>query len=143
MSDFMSKGERSRHMSLVHCRDTRLELEFFRLVSAALYPMGFRYRKHCRHVFGTPDLVFAKFKLAVFVDSDFWHGRNYAVLADRMTPFWREKIETNMRRDRRVNRRLRDEGWIVLRFGERLVKKSPLIAVERIKRQLKARCLSA
>jgi len=135
----MSKAERSRHMSLVRGRDTRLELEFFKMVSAALYPMGFRYRKHCRNVFGTPDLVFAKFKLAVFVDSDFWHGRNYATLADRMTPFWREKIERNMWRDRQVNRKLRAQGWIVLRFGERQVKKKPVAAVERIKRQLMTR----
>lgn len=139
MPDIMSKAQRSRHMSLVRGRDTRFELDFFRLVSAALYPLGFRYRKHCRRVFGTPDLVFGKFKLAVFVDSDFWHGRNYAVLADRMTPFWRAKIERNMRRDMQVNRKLRRDGWIVLRFGEQQVKKAPSAAVERIKRRLIAK----
>jgi DNA mismatch endonuclease, patch repair protein len=126
-------------MSLVRGRNTHFELKFFRVVSAALYPMGFRYRKHCRRVFGTPDLVFAKFKLAIFVDSDFWHGRNYAALADRMTPFWQEKIQRNMRRDQQVNRRLRGDGWIVLRFGERQVKRNPSAATECIKRELLAR----
>jgi G:T-mismatch repair DNA endonuclease (very short patch repair protein) len=50
-----------------------------------------------------------------------------------------EKIKRNMRRDRQVNRRLRMEGWVVLRFRERQVKKTPLVAVERIKRLLMAR----
>jgi len=139
MTDIMSKAERSRHMSLVRGRNTRFELAFFRVVSASLYPLGFRYRKHCRRVFGTPDLVFVKFKLAIFVDSDFWHGRNYATLADRMTLFWRRKIQRNMQRDRQVNRRLRSDGWVVLRFGERQVKKNPSAAVECIKRALLAR----
>src|SRR5262249_16847884 len=79
-------------MSLVRCRNTRFELDFLRLLSAELYPLGYRYRKHCRHLVGTPDLVFAKFKLVVFLDSDFWHGRNYDKLAPRMNPFWRKKI---------------------------------------------------
>jgi DNA mismatch endonuclease (patch repair protein) len=135
----MSKAERSRHMALVRSRNTGFELTFLRLLSAQLYPLGYRYRKHCRHLFGTPDVVFAKFRVAVFVDSDFWHGRNYERLASRMTPFWRAKIERNMERDRQVSRKLRGQGWSVLRFSERLVKKRPLIAVACIKRKLNER----
>src|SRR3954463_2192664 len=112
MPDIMSKAQRSRHMALVRNRNTRFELVFLRLVSAELYPLGYRYRKHCRHVFGIPDIVFAKYKLAVFIDSDFWHGRNYKLFG-RMTPFWRAKIERNMERDRQVTRKLRREGWSV------------------------------
>jgi DNA mismatch endonuclease Vsr len=137
MPDVMSKEQRSRLMSLVRCRNTRFELSFIRLVSAELYPLGYRYRKHCRHMFGTPDLVFAKFKLVVFLDSDFWHGRNYRKLADQMSPFWRQKIERNIERDRQVNRRLRRQGWTVLRFGEKLLKQNPVSAVARIKIALK------
>ena len=78
-------------MALVRSRNTSFELTFLRLVSAELYPLGYRYRKHCRRVFGTPDIVFHKFKLAIFIDSDFWHGRNYKLLADKMKSILAEK----------------------------------------------------
>jgi DNA mismatch endonuclease Vsr len=139
MPDIMSKAQRGRHMALVRSRNTRFELTFLRLVSAELYPRGYRYRKHCHGVFGTPDIVFHRFKLAIFIDSDFWHGRNYKLLADRMNLLWRKKIERNVERDRQVARKLRRQGWSVLRFGERQIKKSPLTAVAHIKRKLSAR----
>jgi DNA mismatch endonuclease, patch repair protein len=139
MPDIMSKQQRSRHMALVRSRNTVFELAFLRLLSADLYPLGYRYRKHCRYVAGTPDVVFAKSKVAVFIDSDFWHGRNYARLADRMTPFWRAKIGRNMERDRQINRKLRRGGWSVLRVGETEIKKRPAAAIERIRRKLEQR----
>jgi DNA mismatch endonuclease Vsr len=135
----MSKAERSRHMALVRSRNTNFERAFLRLVSAELYPLGYRYRKHCRRVFGTPDVVFHRFKLAIFIDSDFWHGRNYKLLADRMSPLWRKKIERNMERDSQVTRKLRSQGWSVLRFGERQIKRRPLTAIAFIKRKLRDR----
>jgi DNA mismatch endonuclease Vsr len=128
----MSKEERSRHMSLVRGQNTRFELQFLRLLSAELYPRGFRYRKHHRPVYGTPDIAFVRYRIAVFLDSDFWHGRNYERLAPKMTPFWRTKIERNMERDIEVNRRLRREGWKVLRFGEAQLKRQPETAVRKI-----------
>jgi DNA mismatch endonuclease, patch repair protein len=136
MPDVMSKKQRSRLMSLVRCRNTRFELTFLQVLSAELYPFGFRYRKHHRPVCGTPDVVFVKYKLAIFLDSDFWHGRNYDKMAPRMNSFWRGKIERNMERDRQVNRQLRREGWTVLRFGEKEVKKYPYRAVGRAKAAL-------
>jgi DNA mismatch endonuclease Vsr len=139
MPDIMSKKQRSRHMSLVRGRNTRFEIDLLRFVSAELYPLGYRYRKHCRNLFGTPDIVFAKYKVAVFLDSDFWHGRNYKKLKPRMKSFWRKKIERNMERDQQVNRKLRRAGWKVLRFGETQVKKSPHSVVGRIKAALEGR----
>lgn len=139
MVDIMSKEQRSRHMALVRCRDTRFELNLMRLLSAELYPMGYRYRKHHRAIFGTPDLAFVSARVVVFLDSDFWHGRNFDRLESRMTDPWREKIRRNMARDREVNRRLRRDGWMVLRFGERQVKKQPLWVVNRVKAALERR----
>ena len=139
MADVMSKAQRSRLMSLIRGRNTQFELGFLRILSADLYPLGYRYRKHCRGLFGTPDVVFAKYKVVVFLDSDFWHGRNYERLAPRMSPFWREKIERNIRRDRSVNRKLRRGGWTVLRFGETRVKERPSTVVRRIKAALEMR----
>lgn len=139
MTDIMSKIQRSRHMSLIRGRNTRFELEFLRLLSAELYPLGYRYRKHCRHVYGTPDVVFAKFKVAVFLDSDFWHGRNYDRMAPRMSLLWRQKIERNIARDISVGRYLRKKGWAVLRIGESEAKRRPHLAIKRIRRCLVAR----
>jgi DNA mismatch endonuclease (patch repair protein) len=135
----MSKAERSRHMALVRSRNTNFELRFLRLVSAELYPLGYRYRKHCRRLHGTPDVVFHRYRLAIFIDSDFWHGRNYKRLANKMNQFWRKKIERNIERDRQVVRRLRRDGWSVLRFGERQIKRHPSTAIARIKRKLAER----
>src|SRR5262245_4144178 len=136
MVDIMSKEQRSRHMALVRCRDTRFELDLFRVLSAELYPLGYRYRKHHGAVFGTPDIAFIRHRVAVFLDSDFWHGRNFHKLRDRMSEPWRAKIQRNMARDRQVNRKLRREGWVVLRFGEVQVKQRPLSVVNRVRSAL-------
>ena len=77
MPDVMTKEQRSMLMSLVRARNTRFELTILRFISRELYPLGYRYRKHVRGIRGTPDIAFAKYKLAVFLDSDFWHGRDF------------------------------------------------------------------
>ena len=136
MPDWMSKAERSRHMGLVHARNTRFELKMMGLLSAELYPLGYRYRKHYRGAKGTPDVAFVRRRIAIFFDSDFWHGRNYPRLKSRMNGFWRAKIERNMQRDKEVNRTLRKEGWCVMRFGEAEIKREPARIVGEIKKQL-------
>jgi DNA mismatch endonuclease Vsr len=138
--DQMSKEQRSRLMACVHARNTKFELSLLRILSAELYPLGYRYRKHYRRVLGTPDIVFVKHRIAVFLDSDFWHGRNYDLFKKTMSPFWRIKIEANIERDRHVNMQLRREGWTVLRFGEKQVRKRPTSVVRRIKVKLGASC---
>jgi DNA mismatch endonuclease (patch repair protein) len=84
MPDVMSQEQRSRLMAAVRSRNTRFELAFLSLLSAELYPLGFRYRKHHRRILGTPDIVFVRYRIAIFLDSDFWHGRNYDRLKARM-----------------------------------------------------------
>ena len=141
MPDWMSKSERSRHMGLVRGRNTRFELEIMRLLSAELYPLGYRYRKHYRAAKGTPDIVFVRQRIAVFFDSDFWHGRNFDRLKSRMNGVWQAKIRRNMERDRQVDRALRREGWSVLRFGEKQIKTSPKSVLRRVHSKLIARKL--
>ncbi len=70
-------------------------------------------------LFGRPDFVFRRQRLAVFVDGDFWHGhpRNFR-LPKTNTEFWRKKIEDNRTRDKLVNRELRKRGWRVCRIWE-------------------------
>ncbi|MGB0581577.1 MAG: very short patch repair endonuclease [Limisphaerales bacterium] len=85
------------------------------------------WRRH-QKLPGKPDFVFRKSKVAVFVDGCFWHGcpRCYQAPQTR-SEFWRNKVETNQRRDRRVSRQLRDMGWSVHRFWECRLKDSCLV----------------
>lgn len=88
-------------------------------LAKALFAQGLRYRKNDRTVFGKPDLTFKKYKLAIFVDGEFWHGKDWDVRKyDHKSnrAFWISKIERNMMRDNEVNVRLAAEGWKVLRF---------------------------
>lgn len=96
-------------------------------LAKALWKKGYRYRKNDKTVLGKPDLTFKRFKLAVFVDSEFWHGKNWKVRKhDHKSniAYWHTKIERNIKRDKKVNRVLTKNGWIVLRFwGEDIEKK--------------------
>ncbi len=85
----------------------------------ALWKQGFRYRKNYKRVFGKPDIVFMSLKIAVFVDSEFWHGFEWELRKHDFKSkqgFWWKKIERNMARDALVTENLRNEGWIVIRF---------------------------
>jgi len=114
----------SRIMAAVRARDTRPEMALRR----ALFARGFRYRASPRRVPGTPDIVFLRAKVAVFVDGDFWHGNAWRsrgaastddMLARWRNPdFWRAKIRANVERDRRVDAELLLSGWRVVRLWE-------------------------
>jgi DNA mismatch endonuclease (patch repair protein) len=113
--DHVPKEVRSKIMAAVHSRgNTTTELPLGKLLWAA----GIRgYRKHWP-VAGKPDFAWPSRKVAVFVDGCFWHGCRCKYLPRTNTEFWRNKIETNMRRDKCVARSLRNDGWAVLRIKE-------------------------
>ena len=67
-------------------------------------------------MFGKPDIVLPKYKIVIFCDGDFWHGKNYDEEKGRYKKFWIDKIALNIKRDIEVNKRLKEEGWKVLRF---------------------------
>ena len=94
-------------------KDTSIEL----LLRRALFKRGVRYRKNVKSILGTPDIAIKKYKLLVFCDGDFWHGREYHGVKTHER-FWNEKIKRNRERDLEYTIRLRDEGWTVLRFWE-------------------------
>ena len=101
-------------------RDTKPELALRR----ALYARGLRYRVDCHDLPGKPDIVFRGARVAVFVDGDFWHGRDLEARIAKLknghnAAYWVEKIRGNVERDRRHNSSLREAGWTVLRFWER------------------------
>ena len=95
-------------------RDTKIE----RILGRAMWAEGLRYRKNCKDVFGKPDFCFKGKKIAIFCDSEFWHGKKFLEGEKFKTnsDFWEAKIMKNIERDKIVNEKLEREGWIVLRF---------------------------
>lgn len=113
--DHVTKEVRSRIMAGIRSQgNTTTELPLGR----SLWAAGARgYRKHWR-VTGKPDFAWPGKKIAVFVDGCFWHGCPCKTLPRTNTAFWSNKIETNKRRDRRISRALRQQGWTVFRIRE-------------------------
>ena len=126
-------------MARIKSKNTGFETKFFRILSAKIYPEGFRYRKHYKAIAGKPDIAFVRKKVAIFLDSDFWHGRNFRKLEPLLkNRYWINKIARNIVRDKRVNRELSHAGWVVMRFGESEIKKRPLAVVRRITARLRS-----
>ena len=96
------------------------------ILGKALWSEGIRYRKNDATVFGKPDFSIKKYKIAIFCDSEFWHGKDwnkhkYDIHTN--SEFWINKIENNIKRDILVSETLQYEGWIVIRFwGKEILK---------------------
>src|SRR6266568_3629651 len=115
--DVLTREQRSYCMSRVRARDTTPELR----LRQALWAEGFRYRIG-HHLAGKPDVVFVADRVAVFIDGCFWHCCPiHATKPKTREAFWRDKLSTNVKRDRAVDRELTGEGWTVLRFWEHQV----------------------
>lgn len=117
---FYTTPERSRLMSRIKATDTKAELQLRR----ALWHLGYRYRVNVKSLPGKPDIAIKKYKIAVFVDGEFWHGHDWVNKRDhikRNRAFWILKIERNMQRDREVTRQLQQMGYLVLRFWSKRV----------------------
>lgn len=134
----------SRIMASVRSTDSRAEL----LVRKELHHRGLRYRKHVGSLSGRPDLAFPGPGVVVFIDGDFFHGnawrlRGFAKFEDqfnhRNSDYWQRKITANMARDQRANRRLRREGWSVIRVWESDVLRDPSRVADRIERAVRRR----
>jgi DNA mismatch endonuclease (patch repair protein) len=96
------------------------------ILAKRLWHMGFRYRKNNKKLPGSPDIAISRYRIAVFVDGEFWHGKDWATRKERLQrnrEYWIEKIEENMARDRRVDLQLQELGWLPLRFWEKDVLK--------------------
>ena len=110
------------------------------LLAKSLWSRGYRYRKNDRTVFGKPDLTFKKSKVAIFVDGEFFHGKDWEsskFIIKSRRDFWWEKIEGNIKRDQIVNSTLAGEGWTVLRFWTDDIKKNLEYCVEQIESALR------
>lgn len=127
--------QRKKNMQAVHNKDTAIEIA----LRKELWSRGIRYRKNVKSVFGHPDIAFLGKKIAVFCDSEFWHGydweNNQNVIKTRRE-FWIPKIEKNIQRDLIVNETLEKSGWIVLRFWGKEIKKNTAVCAEDVIRVL-------
>lgn len=106
-----------------------------RILAKALWASGLRYRKHRKDIFGNPDFCFIGKKVAVFCDSEFWHGKKF-INGERFKKnidSWETKILHNMKRDMEVTEQLESEGWTVLRFWGKEIEKDVDACVERVK----------
>ncbi len=116
--------QRRKNMQAVKSKNTKIEL----VLRKALWKRGLRYRKNVKSIFGKPDIAFIGKRVAVFCDSEFWHGFQWETKKNEIhtrRAFWIDKIERNMKRDEEVNRELKEQGWVVLRFwGKEILKET-------------------
>lgn len=121
--DVHSQAQRRRNMQAIRSKNTKIEV----LLGQALWKAGFRYRKHSSKILGKPDFSMKKYKIVIFCDSEFWHGKNWEVAQHKIgsnKEFWLKKIQGNIDRDIKVNLELKKQGWTVLRFWEKEIKKN-------------------
>lgn len=122
--DTLTKEQRSRCMSHIRSKDTGIEVR----LRKALWHKGYRYRKNYKLLPGKPDIVLTKYRIAVFCDSEFWHGKDWDILRPRLLKgknpdYWIKKIERNRERDAENDKKLLFMDWTVIRFwGEEILK---------------------
>jgi len=107
--------QRSRIMSSVKHQDTKIEV----MLRKALWHEGIRYRKNFATLPGSPDIAITKYKIAIFCDGEFWHGKNWAEKRIKLKSnrdYWIPKIERNIQRDNEIDRQLKCMGWTVIHF---------------------------
>lgn len=134
--DKRTPEQRRKNMQAVKNKDSQIEL----ILRKELWRRGLRYQKNSNKVFGHPDIVFLGKKVAVFCDSEFWHGYDWENRKKDFKSnqeFWIPKIERNMQRDLEVNKRLHEEGWTVLRFWGKEIKKELINCADKIEKAVK------
>ena len=113
MADFLTPEQRSRRMARIRSKDTVPEL----VLRCELHRLGLRFTLGNSKLPGKPDLVFPRHKAVVFVHGCFWHrheGCSIATMPKSNTPYWQEKFDRNVGRDRRVAWELGAAGWRVI-----------------------------
>ena len=130
MADNLTPEQRRRNMQHIRSKDTKPEI----LLRKALWHKGYRYRKNWKELPGKPDIAITKHKIAVFCDSEFFHGKDFDVKKKPATnpEYWEEKITRNMRRDQEVDAELKGLGWHVVRFWGRDIVSDPDACVKAV-----------
>ena len=123
--DNLTKEQRRKNMQRIKAKDTSIEIK----LRKSLWNKGYRYRKNYDRLPGKPDIALTKYKIAIFCDSEFFHGKNWEVLKPRLeksnnSQYWISKISRNRERDDEINKRLLFEGWTVIRFWGKDIQKN-------------------
>lgn len=123
--DVLTPEQRRKNMQNIKAKDTKIEV----LLRKALWHKGYRYRKNYNKLPGKPDIVITTYKIAIFCDGEFFHGKDWEVLKPRLkmsnnSEFWINKISRNRQRDEEINKKLLQEGWTVIRFWGNDIKKN-------------------
>lgn len=123
--DNLTPEQRKKNMQNIRAKDTKIEIA----LRKALWEKGYRYRKNLKSLPGKPDIALTKYKIAIFCDGEFFHGKDWEVLRPKLeksnnSEFWISKISRNRERDDEVNKRLLFEGWTVIRFWGNDIKKN-------------------
>lgn len=131
MADIFTKEKRSWIMSRIKGTNTKIDLKMKKMleenkIKFEMYPK----------MYGNPDFILKNKKIIIYCDGDFWHGYKYHEKKKLPKKFWRDKIEGNMRRDKRITRKLRRDGWSVLRFWEHDIEKRIDICIDRLIRKI-------
>ena len=126
MSEKLNISKNSWNMKYIHSKNTKIEV----ILRKALWNAGFRYRKNYDKLPGKPDIALTKYKIAIFCDGEFFHGKDWEVLKPKLEKgnnpdFWIKKITRNQQRDDEVNKQLLFMGWTVIRFWGNEIKKNP------------------
>ena len=118
-----STPETRKRMSNVKLKNGTAE----QLLAKKLWHLGYRYRKNDKRLPGSPDIAILKYRIAVFVDGEFWHGKDWETRKSKLKrnrEYWIEKIEENMARDIRVDNELKSQGWRTIHFWSKDVIKN-------------------
>lgn len=123
MADILTPEQRRKNMQQIKAKDTKIEV----ILRRALWARGYRYRKNYKELPGKPDIVLTKYKIAIFCDGEFFHGKDWEELKSRLeksnnSDFWISKISKNRERDDEINKQLQFLGWTVIRFWGKEIK---------------------
>ena len=123
--DVLTKEQRRKNMQRIKGKNTSIEVRLCK----ALWQKGYHYRKNYKELPGSPDIVLTKYKIAIFCDGEFFHGKDWDKLKARLEKgekgeYWIKKITRNMERDEEINKQLMFKGWTVLRFWGDDIKKN-------------------
>lgn len=136
MADTLTPEQRKKNMKNIKSKDTEIEL----ILRRALWKKGFRYRKNYDLLPGKPDIVLTKYKIAIFCDGEFFHGKDWEKLRCKLensnnSEYWIKKISKNIERDNDIDKQLSAMGWTVIHFWGEDIKKNIdecIIAIEDI-----------
>ena len=131
MTDIFSPEKRSWIMSRIRSTNTGIDLKMKEMLTV----YGYSFVMYPK-MYGNPDFILPRKKIAIFCDGDFWHGYKYHEKKKPSKKYWKKKIENNMKRDIRVSRKLRYAGWAVLRMWEHDMAKRPHYCINKIKRKI-------